>query len=192
MGTQMVRVLCFLLQHLTFHFKENAKAKLGIRDKTDIYNNSYCITRVLLGQVVLFIGYCARDNAKFQKCLSWAVDGENSLIAKLCLLPFDYFSKPPGNESALPDAHLLHIREPHKLPRTRSRAQCTAFDAFHSAHVPRKVQRKERTQKGDFERRGAADDVVRTRTAISAETMARSHWILQRNVRYSIFILLIT
>merc|ERR1712224_314900 len=74
----------------------------GIRDKTDIYNNSYCITRVLLGQVVLFIGYCARDNAKFQKCLSWAVDGENSLIAKLCLLPFDYFSKPQETKVLFP------------------------------------------------------------------------------------------
>jgi len=100
--TQLIRVLCFLLQHLTFHFKANAKAKLGIKDKTDIYNNSYCITRVLLGQVVLFVGYCARGNAKFQKCLSWSVDGQNSLIAKLCQLPFDYFSKPQQTKVLFP------------------------------------------------------------------------------------------
>jgi len=102
MQSQMVRVLCFLLQHLTFHFKANAKAKFGIKDKTDIYNNSYCITRVLLGQVVLFIGYCARDNAQFQKCLSWRVDGQNSLIGKLCELPFDYFAKPHETKVLFP------------------------------------------------------------------------------------------
>jgi len=59
---------------------------------TDIYNNRYFVARVLLDNVILFIGYCSFRNNKFQQCMRWG-DDHNNLIRKLTQLPFDYFSK---------------------------------------------------------------------------------------------------
>merc|ERR1712157_280925 len=47
--------------------------------------------RLLTAQTVLFIGYCALQNQKFQECMRWG--DEQPLINKLCSLPFDYFTK---------------------------------------------------------------------------------------------------
>lgn len=89
MQMELYHALSYLLQHLTFYFP----AKMSNTDKTtDIYNNRYFVARVLLDNVILFIGYCSFRNNKFQQCMRWG-DDHNNLIRKLTQLPFDYFSK---------------------------------------------------------------------------------------------------
>merc|ERR1712130_12046 len=95
MQMEIYHVLSYLLQHLTFHFNQYRKYSNNKNNISHDNNNNnnlmFNIIRLLLAQTILFIGYCSVQNKKFQECLRWGDD--QPLINKLCVPPFDYFTK---------------------------------------------------------------------------------------------------
>lgn len=98
---ELYHILIHLLSYLQYFYhvdnndsntstKQNSSNSSITNDST--YNVNMGIEHLLLDEVIMFIGYCAVNNKKFQQRFHWGK--EPNVIQKLCRLPFVYLSNP--------------------------------------------------------------------------------------------------
>eukprot|EP01084_Bolivina_argentea_P122586 217214_1 len=128
---ELYHVLSHLLQHLSFHYSNS----------NQIYTY---IIRILLAQLLLFIGYCAVQNERFQECLRW---GAPNLINQLCQLPFDYFNKASDKEVLLPTLIAATFENDANCKILKTRLSCKHLTRFILKVYHKKYQIKKRNSK---------------------------------------------